>query len=150
MCLDFKCLYASVSKCLTDHPRGSDSRTIDVFSILSTAATHSLSFNSITQFLPYVPLTIYKINKPFEFFHFFFVKINIHYNTESSLKEFAWNTISSKPAHSNIKIQTDRKHHSTINRVQKKKQFKRKKSIFTCRNQSWLCQQSCCSAAAKN
>lgn len=119
-----------MSKCLTDHPRGSDLRTIDVFSILSTAAAHSLSFISITQFLPYVPLTIYKINKPFEFFHFFFVKMNIHCNTESSLKEFAWNTISSKPAHSNIKIQTDRKHHSTINRVQKKKAIQKKKRVF--------------------
>lgn len=56
-------LHASMSKCLTDHPRGSDLRPINVFSTLSMAAAHGASFTSITQFLPYVLLTIYKTSK---------------------------------------------------------------------------------------
>lgn len=56
------------------------------------------------------------------------MEIKVH-NTESSLKEVPWNTTSSKLAHSNIKIQTDRKLHSTVNRVNKKG-IQKKKEIF--------------------
>lgn len=90
-------LHASVSKCLTDHSRGSDWETSMYF-----------------PFFPLLPYVVYPLFSSHNFYIFLYSRLINPWVPPflldwggSFLKEAAWNTVSFKAAHSNIRTQTE-------------------------------------------